>query len=211
MSARQQCRMTKAERNYASNPDNFESQEDYEMYANDIKMGDNAHTRGDYRDEASLHRGVQEVIYGQGFNKRDSASRHDFAWNSLYLHANGVIRRMQNGGMDFDESFHYDSSKRHYYLTSKGRNFCDNNGVWYETNGVSSLVNPRKGYYDQHSGGNTNSRSSYGFGISDHASGNTNSQSSYGFGISDHTHGNTNSHSYGFGISSGVNMNIPKP
>ena len=147
---RQMSRLTTDERTFASDPSNFKSQDEYQEYAGEIRKGDEAHQRGDYWEEATRHRPVQENIYGSGFDRQNNGSQHDFAWNSLYMHAPVTMRMMHQGGIEFNEALYYDQKKRHYYLTESGRNHCDANGISYHTKGVTSLVHPSGGYPTQY-------------------------------------------------------------
>jgi hypothetical protein len=142
-------RMTTDERTYASDPSNFKSQNEYQEYADEIRKGDEAHMRCDYWDEATRHRPVQENIYGSGFDRQNNGSKHDFAWNSLYMHSPVTMRMIHQGGIGFNDALYYDQQKCHYYLTESGRNHCDVNGISYHTKGVTSLVHPSGNYPTQ--------------------------------------------------------------
>jgi len=140
--------MTPMERKFASNPNNFSSQSDYEEYATHVRNGDNAHKKGDSFNEATHHRHVQEHIYGLGFDKSRDDSRHDYSWNSLYIHSDSTVNGLLNGGMAFDDAFTYDTYRHRYFLTKSGRSYCDNFGVTYfgPENKSANLVSPNIGY-----------------------------------------------------------------
>ncbi len=133
-------RLTKNERDFLNNPDNFASSVKHESLLQMASLGDIAHKNGNFRSEASYHREVQENLYGMGYN-RDKYSRHAYAWNSLYVHSAGIVDHLQNNGFGFNQAFYYDPRSSHYYLQNNARSFLDGGQYFYPVRGTTSLVN----------------------------------------------------------------------
>jgi hypothetical protein len=154
-------RLSKAERKYVT--------EHCDDVINAImKEGDDAHNAGKYREEASCHRSIQDVLVkkGQKFKYTDEGMEA-FGWNSLWSHSYVAARQFETYGKNFDDMVYYDG-KGHYYLTPEAKEFADLHGIEYLNSGISSLV-PPGGYGSSHSrdmgrmtgGGYESSHSSY--------------------------------------------------
>lgn len=136
--------MTPLERKFVNDPKNFDSSKDHRQYVDLMKAGDKFHADGNQLYEAASHRAVQERIYKSGFNKNNSGSHHDYAWNCLHMHSIGTVRGIANHGMSFDDAFYYDKDRHHYYLTPEGLAFCKNNKIGYYgvDSGIVSVEKP---------------------------------------------------------------------
>ena len=131
MSSQDLNMMTPLEREFTNNPDNFPSHDDYKKHVGYVQKGDDEHKKGNFLYEATNHRLVQERIYKLGFDKERDDSRHDYSWNSLYMHSDITISGLLDGGMTFDNAFTYDKNNHRYFLTKAGKNYCDTFGVSY--------------------------------------------------------------------------------
>ena len=136
---REMCRLTKKEREYVNNPDNFLNKDDQKELQDKVKKGDKSNNK---EQEAFYHRSVQEFIKNDIKFTPNIAEKQTYAWNSLQKHVPLTINRLTERGFTFDDSFYYCPKSNHYFLTNNAiselKNIGHNN---YSKRGITSLIN----------------------------------------------------------------------
>ena len=141
--------LSKEEREYAENHDNFDNEESYEDTQQDIKEGDEYCRKKKYGKEGHSHRTVQDTIKNLKKKKNDYSrptkeSKNARNMNNLYIHSGGVLRYLERKGYTFNDSF--EKVGRNYYLTLAAKKFLDSKQYPYESDGIASIINPNIDY-----------------------------------------------------------------
>lgn len=136
--------VSKLEREYVNDRDNFKSDDEFIKIQEKLKDGDEAHKNKEYYKEGMYHRYVQEEIQKRGgIGVYDWEGKKAYGLNSLYIHHGSLIENIiNNDGFSFNDAFYYNNRDGRYYLTQKGHDFAVANNYSFFKSGVKSVMDP---------------------------------------------------------------------